>query len=135
MKPSFSSSDLEAYLDEAWPADEMARVEMALRTSPELLRQLALIHGRRDAGVHTLGEIWRRHRLGCPGREQLGSFLLGAISAEHASFIRLHVEEVGCRWCQSNLADLARLKEAGGSEAVQRRRRYFESSAGCLRKN
>jgi hypothetical protein len=47
-----------------------------------LLRTLEAINGRRDAGVHSLGEIWRRNRVSCPTRQQLGSFLLGILSDE-----------------------------------------------------
>ena len=76
MPKTIRQSDLEAYVDEALPADQMARVELALRKNPELVRRMSTIHARRDAGVHSLGEIWRRHRLSCPSREQLGSYLL-----------------------------------------------------------
>ena len=51
--------------------DRMAAIEEALRGSDDLQKRLTAINGRRDAGVHSLGEIWRRHRLSCPSREQL----------------------------------------------------------------
>jgi len=76
---------LEAYLDEALPADQMARVERALRNDEELLAKLKAIYSRRDSGVHTLGEIWRRHRLSCPSRQRLGNYLLGALSERSAA--------------------------------------------------
>ncbi|HLA83723.1 MAG TPA: hypothetical protein VJL29_02935 [Thermoguttaceae bacterium] len=125
-------TELEAYLDEALPPDEMARIEHALRRHPECVEQLAAINARRDAGVHTLGEIWRRHRLSCPSRDQLGSYLLGALPDEPADHVAFHVEVMGCRWCQASLDDLRR-KEAESPEIVQtRRRKYFASSAGYL---
>jgi len=129
----FHSSDLEAYLDESLPVQEMARIEKALRENePNLARQLAAIHARRNAGVHSLGEIWRRHRLSCPTREQLGSYLLGAMAEDFARYIAFHVETVGCRYCQANLADL-QLQQTEAEQAVQvRRKRYFQSSAGHL---
>lgn len=130
-----SESDLEAYLDEALPADAMQRIESMLRKDESLRRGLSLINSRRDGGVHTLGEIWRRHRLSCPTREQLGSLLLGAIPKEEEAYLKFHLETVGCRYCQANLADL----EAQGSDADQaaqnRRQKYFQSSAGYLRKD
>jgi hypothetical protein len=125
-------SELEAYLDEALPPEEMARIEHSLRRHPEYVEQLAAINARRDAGVHTLGEIWRRHRLSCPTREQLGSYLLDSLPDEVADHVRFHVEVVGCRLCRASLADL-REREAESTETIQtRRRRYFESSAGYL---
>ena len=73
-----SKSDLEAYLDESLQSAEMAKIEAALRDQPELIHELSQINNRRDAGVHTLGEIWRRHRISCPSREELGGYLLEA---------------------------------------------------------
>ncbi|HBO42985.1 MAG TPA: hypothetical protein DD670_03430 [Planctomycetaceae bacterium] len=125
-------SELEAYLDEALPSGEMARVEHALRGHPECIEQLAAINARRDAGVHTLGEIWRRHRLSCPTRAQLGSYLMGVLPDDAADHVAFHVKVAGCRRCQASLEDL-RQKEAESPEAVEiRRRKYFQSSAGYL---
>jgi hypothetical protein len=131
---TFRQSDLEAYLDEALPAVEMARIEKAARNDPALREQLASIHARRNAGVHSLGEIWRRHRLSCPAREQLGSLLLGALPVDFARYVAFHVEVVGCRYCQANLADLRTQQQAEAEQAAQvRRRAYLKSSAGYLR--
>ena len=129
---TFRDSDLDAYLDEALPAEEMARIEKALREDRVLVRQLAVILARRDAGVHSLGEIWRRARLSCPSREQLGSLLLGALPEELAEYVRFHLDVVGCRLCQANLADLRNQQAEPAQAAETRRRRYFQSSAGYL---
>jgi anti-sigma factor RsiW len=134
MAQTFHPADLEAYLDEALPSEEMARIEKAVRGDPALMRQLALVNARRGAGVHTLGEIWRRHRLSCPTREQLGSFLLGALPEPLARYIAMHVETAGCRYCQANLADLQGQQGAPDRGAQARRRKYFQSSAGYLKK-
>ena len=95
MAKEFTESELEAYLDEALAPDEMAAVESGLRANPELGKQLATIYGRRDAGIHTMGEIWRRHRVSCPSREQLGSYLLEALDKEPMDYCRFHIEEIG----------------------------------------
>ncbi|MGD0898358.1 MAG: hypothetical protein ABR915_11020 [Thermoguttaceae bacterium] len=132
MTSPLRQADLEAYLDEALPAEEMAETEKALRDAPELVRRLSEIHARRDSGVFSLGEVWRRHRLSCPSREQLGSFLLGVLPEETAHYVTFHLEVVGCRYCQANVADLTS-REAEAGESVQRRRsKYFQSSAGYL---
>jgi hypothetical protein len=133
MKAEFTPSELEAYLDEGLSPEEMAEVERALRREPSLLRKLASIHSRRDAGVHTLGEIWRRHRVSCPTREQLGSYLLGVLSAAQSDYIDFHLHKVGCRCCRANLDDMQRQHEETAEIAVNRRNRYFQSSAGYLR--
>ena len=132
MPATFRQTDLEAYLDEALPAEEMAVIERALREDRTLLRQLTSVHSRRNAGVHSLGEIWRRHRLSCPTREQLGGLFLQTLPEETADYVSFHLEVVGCRFCQANLHDLqAQLAE--DTQVVQtRRRKYFQSSAGYL---
>ena len=130
-----SRSDLEAYVDEALPAAEMARVEKALREDASLLEQVSAIHARRSTGVHSLGEIWRHGRLSCPSREQLGSLLLGALDDENADYIAFHLEVVGCRYCLANLADLQHQQTEHREVAQTRRHRYFQSSAGYLRRS
>jgi hypothetical protein len=131
----FSNSELEAYLDELLPIEQMAAIEDALRRSEELQKRVTAINGRRDAGVHSLGEIWRRHRLSCPGREQLGSYLLGVLPRDAAHYVKFHLETIGCRYCAANIADLEAQQIIVEQEIVERRRRkYFQSSAGYLRK-
>jgi len=131
---AFSQSDLEAFLDEALPPEDMAGIEKALRKDPALARRLAAINGRRDAGIHSVGAIWRRHRLSCPTREQLGSYLLGILPQEAADYVGFHLELVGCRYCQANRRDLERQQAEARVAAQSRRRKYFQSSAGYLRK-
>lgn len=133
MTQPIRPSDLEAFLDEALPPEEMARIEDCLRRDAKLSQRLAEINARRDAGVHSLGEIWRRHRLSCPTRENWGSYLLGALPPEAADYMKFHVEVVGCRYCLANLADLESQQTEGPQLAQTRRQRYFQSSAGYLR--
>jgi hypothetical protein len=131
MSDDFSDSQLIAYLDEALPAEEMAAVEQALRKRPELLQHLTQVNARRDAGVHSLGDIWRRYRLTCANRSQLGSYLLGVLPDEVAGYLRFHIHTVGCRYCQANLADLES-EQSRETDVASRRRKYFQSSAGYL---
>lgn len=133
MKPEFTTADLEAYLDESLSVSRLAAVEEALRSEPKLVAQLATIAGRRDAGLHSLGAIWRRQRITCPSREQLGSFLLGVLNADHEAYLNFHLDTVGCRYCNASLADLREQDAAADREASDsRRHRYFQSSAGLL---
>ena len=98
------------------------------------MQRLATVNGRRNSGVHTVGEIWRRHRLSCPTREQLGSFLLGVLEDDHADYLKYHIESIGCRICQANLEDLRQQQaEDRQAETVTRRGKFFKTSAGLLR--
>jgi len=128
----FSDADLESYLDEALPAEVMARIESAARADKSLLARLAAINARRDAGSHTLGEIWRYHRLSCPTRAELGSSLLGVLSPAANDYIQFHLQVVGCRYCQANWNDLVNQQAEAAEAKASRRRKYFQSSAGYL---
>jgi anti-sigma factor RsiW len=134
MTRQLTESELEAYLDEALTPPEMAAIEAELRKSPKLLKQLAKIHSRRDAGVHSLGEIWRRHRISCPTREQMGSYLLGVLDDEQAAYVRFHLEVDACRLCHANLEDLRQRQAESDDMIVVRRKKYFDSSAGYLQR-
>jgi hypothetical protein len=133
MKSEFTQSELEAYLDESLDVERMSQIEQALRRQPELLERLAQINGRRDSGLHSLGEIWRRHQIGLPTREELGSYLLGVLPDEHASYIRFRVETLKCRYTIANLADLQAQQREGETQVAARRRKYFQSSVGHLK--
>ena len=130
--PGPTDHDLLGYLDEMLPADRMAAVERQLRDSEPLRRRAAALSRRRDDGVHSVGEIWRRLRLSCPQRSELGDFLLGTQEDGAAEYIDFHLRTVGCRFCLANLADLEETLRSA-PEAAPRRRRFFESSAGYLR--
>ncbi len=132
MKQQFSNADLEAYLDESLSSERLASVEEALRDEPGLVDQLATLAGQRDAGVHSLGAIWRRQRLTCPSREQLGSFLLGVLDPNHADYLQFHLDQVGCRYCNASVEDLREQHAANTQESESRRSKYFQSSAGYL---
>ncbi len=132
MQSHFTTQELEGYLEESLPPELMAAIEGALRSDPDLIDRLTAINGRRDAGVHTLGEIWRRHRVSCPTRQELGSYLLGALAPEHEQYIQFHLETVGCRLCQANVLDLKAQQAGHTSAATTRRTKYFQSSAGML---
>ncbi|MCE9556876.1 MAG: hypothetical protein K8T91_26310 [Planctomycetes bacterium] len=132
MSTNFATAELEAYLDEALPVEAMAAIERELRGQPALAARLAQLNAQRDAGLHTLGAIWRRWRLTCPGRQELGSYLLGVLPPETAHYVAFHIDDIGCRTCRANLDDLKRQQRESAQETITRRRRYFQSSAGNL---
>lgn len=125
-----------AYLDESLAGEAMAKIELALRSDAALRERISLLIARRESGVHSIGDIWRRNRLSCPSREELGSFLLGAMMDDAADYIQFHLEQVGCRFCQANLEDLRASQQPSSmaSSARDRRNRLFQSSVGRIRK-
>jgi len=129
---TINREQLQAYLDDSLNDGETAQVEKALRESEALRRLLRAIMQERDRGEHSIGAIWRRQRLSCPTREQLGNYLLQVLDGEQQAYIDFHLKTINCAFCLANYADLqARHKEAEPATA-QRRRRFFESSAGYL---
>ena len=133
MTRQFTTAQLEAYLDESLPAALMTAVESALRDDTALTEQIAQLIGARDAGVHSLGGIWRRSRLSCPTREHLGSYLLEVLDTDMAEYVRFHVDTVGCRYCSASLEDLREQHAATDlDDSHARRQKYFQSSAGYL---
>jgi hypothetical protein len=131
---SLTDSLLEAFLDDLLPESKMVEIEQRLRAEPELNARLTSIIQNREHGVHSIGEIWRRHRLSCPSREELGSYLLNALMDEQVKFIEFHLQYTSCRYCQSNLDDLRRLQANTPQETASRRQKYFQSSVGRLPK-
>jgi hypothetical protein len=123
---------LRAYLADTLPPEAQVRVEKALRDSAELRARLEDVRNNRgDAGLHTLGAIWRRARLTCPTRQQLGSSLLDALDPELAAYISFHLDVIECPYCQANLADL-KAKTAQPSNAAQHRRNRILTSSRHL---
>src|SRR5260370_15063550 len=86
---------LASYLDDALSERQTADVEQQLRLSDTLRQQLRLLAQERDRGEHSVGAIWRRHRLSCASREQLGSFLLGVLAEDEQGYIELQLKTIG----------------------------------------
>ena len=136
MEPS--DAQLSAFLEEALPAEQLAELERRLRDDASLRQRLATVIGREDAGLHSVGVIWRRRRLSCPDRNELAQYLLDVLEDEPAAYIRFHLEQVGCRYCAANLEDLRQAQAAASQQTTEpatRRKRYFETSAGHLRRS
>ena len=124
---------LRAYLLDELPAGTLARVEKALRDSAELRSRLEDVRqNRAEVGLHSLGAIWRRSRLTCPSRQQLGSLLLDALDPDLAAYLHFHIEVVECPYCQANLADLKGKADPGSNLARTRQHRILQSSKHLL---
>jgi len=132
-KPQFTQNELEAYLDETLDVERMVQVEQALRKDPRLLEHLSRINVRRDSGVHSIADIWRRHQIGVPTRDELGSYLLGVLPKEQADYIRFRVETLKCRFTIANLHDLQEQQQQSEGPITARRQKYFQSSVGRLK--
>lgn len=131
----FTEAELEAYLDETLDSERAALIESQLSNNSDLLARLSHINGRRDAGIHTLGEIWRRNQLGVPSREDLGSYLLGVLDDEKCDYIDFRINTLKCPFTIANLNDLKNEQEANDDSVQSRRSKYLQSSAGYFDEN
>ena len=129
----FDDDTLRDYLAEVLAPPAMARVERALRDSATLRERLEAIRANRaEDDLHSLGAIWRRYRLTCPTREQLGSYLLEALDPDHAAYLAFHLDRVECPFCRANLEDLKRQSDHTRAVPDPRQRKIFHSSRHLL---
>lgn len=130
----FTREQLIAYLEDGLGEAESARVEQALRESAELRQFLRQIMQDCERGEHSLGGIWRRERLTCLTRDQLGSFLMEVLDDGLRDYVTFHLETIGCPTCLANLSDIKNQQTEASGKTRERRKRYFASSAGNLPK-
>src|SRR4051812_12499342 len=133
MGTAFDVETLRAYLADTLPAEDSARVEKALRESSDLRARLEDVRQNRgDAGLHTLGAIWRRMRLTCATRQTWGSFLLDTLDPEHAQYLSFHLDVIDCPFCRANLSDLRAKSETSAPASKTRQKRIYHSSRHLL---
>ena len=134
MSETFPDAELEAYLDETLDPDRSSEIEEALQDDEELLQRLTRINGRRSAGVHTLGEIWRRNQIGVPTPEMLGNYLLGITTAEESDYIDFRMTKLKCPFTLAMYDDLVRQQNESEEQSISRRQKFFQSSVSQLKK-
>lgn len=85
---------------------------------PLLATALADEEGRPEMRVQ---DVWRRGRVSCPARHWLARLATGALDEGPAQYLRFHLDEMKCAWCQANVDDLGRLDETSDVEALLER--------------
>jgi len=132
--PQYSDEELEAYLDEALDPDQARRIELEMRRDATLIARLSQINRRRDAGIHTLGEIWRTNQVGVPDSSVLGQYLLGVLPEAERDYIDFRIEVLRCPFTIARIKDLQHQQAATDEGTETRRKKYYHSSAGLLKK-
>lgn len=134
MTTEFSDAELEAYVDESLDPLRAAEVERALKTDRALLRKLSWINGRRDAGVHSLGEIWRQAQIGVPDRAEVVRWVAGQLPRDEADYLQFRVDTLKCRFTAALLDDVRQSATRPAQEqAESRRKKIFTSSEKLLK--
>jgi hypothetical protein len=134
MSDQFPDAELEAFLDETLDVKRATEIEQALQADKVLLERLTRINGRRNAGVHTLGEIWRRNQIGVPSVELMGNYLLGVTSAEESDYIEFRIDQLKCPFTLAMHDDLLRQQSENAELSKSRQEKFFQSSASLLKK-
>ena len=124
---------LRDYFHDALPDAATARVEAALRERPEVRALFEAVRQDEDRGDHSVGAVWRRERVSCPTRDQLGAHLLGAADPDLSDYVDFHLDTVGCPVCRANRDDLERVGAEAPVVARDRHARILDSTAGVLR--
>jgi len=130
MMPDFTDEELVAYADERLSSRRCVEVEQALRADKSLSSRLGELLSQRDKGDFSVGEIWRQGGLSCPSRSVWAAFVDGRLGDGLAQYLQFHVNTIGCRVCEANLADLHRGDLS--TEGDRRTHKIFQSSAGRL---
>lgn len=129
----FNDAELEAYLDESLDPMRANELEQVIRDDPELLKRLSRINGRRDAGMHTLGEIWRRYQIGVPAPDEMAEHLAGTLPLEESAYIDFRIKELKCPFTIAMLRD-AEAQAANDGSSKDRRDKVYEKSEALLKK-
>ena len=66
------------------------------------------IPARTEQLVVTVGNVWREARVSCPHRDILRAHRAGSLDEAQAGYLRFHIEEAECPYCQAILEDLER---------------------------
>jgi len=77
-----------------------------------------------------LTETWESHRLSCPKRSTLRTFLSEAIEPGWFDYVDFHLTTVGCHFCRANLKDLRRQDTHDAQQFI--RKRIMASTIGFL---
>ena len=129
----FTDAELEAYLDESLDSARATEIEEAIKSDSNLLQRLSVINSRRDAGVHSLGEIWRRNQIGVPTAEVMGNYLLDVLDEEQAAYIKFRMEQLKCPFTVALYDDLLAKQTESAELSASRREKFYKTSAGLLK--
>ena len=79
-----------------------------------------------------LTRLWDAKRPSCPKRSTIGKYLLGTLDAEWHDYVKFHMTQLGCRFCQANLDDLD--QQTSASQPGAACDRIIQSTIGFLHK-
>lgn len=88
-----------------------------------------------DLLTFTVATVWREQRVSCPHPDILRSYEAGSLSAGASEFIRFHLQESECPYCNAVLQDFhAQQRDAEMSELEDMKDRLMRSTVAALRR-
>lgn len=82
----------------------------------------------------TVGSVWRDARVSCPHADLLRAYSDDGLDAAQADYVRFHVEDAACPYCQATLEDLARADETAADAPLENlKERLLSSTMDVLR--
>lgn len=64
---------------------------------------------------------WKKGRVSCPARHWVARHVAGSLAGGPGEYVRFHLDEMKCEWCQANADDLRRLEEEADLEPLLER--------------
>lgn len=80
----------------------------------------------------SISELWFRNRVSCPHREVLRQHLDGDLSKDAAAYVRFHVEDLGCEYCQGRLEAEKAGRTPDGRRSLERSRSRLGEATSVL---
>ena len=88
-----------------------------------------------DLLAFTVSSVWREERVSCPHPDNLRAYEAGALEAGAMAFLRFHLEECQCPYCNAVLEDMrARDAAAPGTQLKDLRDHLLRSTRAALRR-
>lgn len=89
---------------------------------------------RGDALEFTVSTVWREERVSCPHPDILTAYQSGALEEAAGEFVRFHLEESACPFCNAICEDLDMTEEDAASAGLPGMRdRLMRSTVAALR--
>ncbi len=83
----------------------------------------------------TVATVWREQRVSCPHPDILQGYDTGALGEGASAFVRFHLEESQCPYCNAVLEDQrARQQDADQADLSDMKDRLMRSTVAALRK-
>jgi hypothetical protein len=109
-------------------SDFPSMIKTSARCIKRSVKQSVPVEFERRRAKEKIGEILPDLRPGCLKRTTLGKYTLEIFPEGWESFVRFHVEALGCRFCQANLVELNQQVQSHDPRNEQ----LFQSTIGFL---